>query len=617
MCGICGTIGFNETGPAEKMRQAMVYRGSDDSGIYQDSKTVLGHNRLSIIDLSLSGHQPMSNEDGTIWIVFNGEIYNFLELKEELTARGHIFRSGTDMETIIHLYEEQGVDCLKQLRGMFSFAIWDKRRKRLFVARDRFGIKPLFYYHKNSRFIFSSELKAILASGFVEKEIDASTLREYFISGSVSAPSTLIRGVRQLLPAHYLIFENAKLDIRRYWDLKACLEKADLQKREEEHISAIRSSLSDSVKIRLVSDVPLGIFLSGGIDSSAITALAQHHSSQPIKTFSIVFDETGYDEREFSRIAAKWFNTDHKEILVREKDILKQMPIIFDSMDQPSIDGFNTFIISKAVKDAGITVALSGLGGDELFAGYASFRALPRVYQALRLAKVLPKSLRAELFKLASPLAKTRHGLKFLFSLLGCDNLCDLYYLKRAVYLQHEVESLLPLANKGHYDRVENRVSKETDLINELSYLELTNYLQNTLLQDADRMSMANSLEVRVPFLDHLFVETALAIPGRFKVAGGHNKRLLVKAMADFLPEEVYNRSKMGFVFPFENWLKGPLKAYCQEQLSTSSIKKIPLLNAEEVDKIWRNFSNGSNLYNYSSILSLVSFTSWYTRNIA
>jgi len=617
MCGICGTIGFNETSLAEKMKQAMGYRGPDDSGIYQDNKIVLGHNRLSIIDLSFSGHQPMPNEDETIWIVFNGEIYNFLELKKELTAKGHIFRSGTDMETISHLYEEQGVDCLKQLRGMFSFAIWDKRRKRLFAARDRFGIKPLFYYCKNGKFVFSSELKAILASGFVEKKIDASALKEYFISGSVSAPSTLIRGVRQLLPAHYLIFENAKLDIRKYWDLKACLERRDLQKREEEHISAIRSSLSDSVKMRLVSDVPLGIFLSGGIDSSAITALAQHHSSQPIKTFSVVFDETGYDEREFSRIAAKWFNTDHKEILVREKNILKQMPIIFDSMDQPSIDGFNTFIISKAVKDAGITVALSGLGGDELFAGYASFRALPRLYRALRLAKVLPKSLRAELFKLASPLAKTRHGLKFLFSLLRCDNLYDLYYLKRAVYLQHEVESLLPLANKGHYDRVENRVSKETDLINELSYLELTNYLQNTLLQDADRMSMANSLEVRVPFLDHLFVETALAIPGRFKVAGGHNKRLLVKAMADFLPEEVYNRNKMGFVFPFESWLKGPLKAYCQEQLSISSIKKIPLLNAEEVDKIWRNFSNGSNLYNYSSILSLVSFTSWYTRNIA
>jgi len=617
MCGICGTIGFNETGPVEKMKQAMVYRGPDDSGIYQDNKIVLGHNRLSIIDLSFSGHQPMPNEDETIWIVFNGEVYNFLELKKELTAKGHIFRSGTDTETIIHLYEEQGVDCLKQLRGMFSFAIWDKRRKRLFAARDRFGIKPLFYYCKNGKFIFSSELKAILASGFVEKKIDTSALKEYFISGSVSAPSTLIEGVYQLLPAHYLVFENAKLDIKRYWDLRACLKKTDPQKREDEYISAIQSSLSDSVKIRLVGDVPLGVFLSGGIDSSAITTLAQHHSNQPIKTFSIVFNETDYDEREFSRIVAKRLNTEHEEILVREKDILRAMPAIFDSMDQPSIDGFNTFIISKAVKDTGIAVALSGLGSDELFAGYASFKVLPRLYQALRLVKVLPKGFRAELFKLTTPLARTRYGLKLLFSLLRCDNLYDLYYLKRAVYLQHEVENFLPLAKKGYYDRTRGRVEEKTEPINELSYLELTNYLQNTLLQDTDRMSMANSLEVRVPFLDHLFVETALAIPGHLKVAGGHNKRLLVKAMADTLPEKIYNRNKMGFVFPFENWLKGPLKAYCEEQLSTSNIKKIPLLDAERTNKIWHNFSNGSNLYNYSSILSLVSFTSWYTRNIA
>jgi len=615
MCGICGIIGITNDEFVRKICQHMIHRGPDNVGIWYDDSICLGHTRLSIIDTSCAGHQPMSNEDETIWITFNGEIYNFQILRVELEAKGHRFKSNTDTEVIIHLYEEYQEGCLDYLRGMFSFGIWDKRKKKLFAARDRLGIKPFFYYIKGDKFVFSSELKAVLASGLIEKDINLQAVRDYFAHGSVQVPETMIKDVFQLLPAHYLVFEDAQLRIKKYWQLHFSRILSSC-KSEQEYISDIRAILDEVVKIRMVSDVPLGAFLSGGIDSSIITALMQRHSARSIKTFSIVFEEEEYDERKFSAKIAKKFATDHQQILLNEKDILTEIPTIFDAMDQPSIDGFNTFVISKAAKSAGLTVALSGLGGDELFAGYPSFRSLPKIGNVLELMKFFPKSLKNRLFYYLRHLAKSKRSLKLYFSLLKCADLKDLHSLQRMAFLPHEIDEIIVDRKDWCLMKKSNAKHLRLDPVNQLSFLELTTYLQNTLLQDTDRMSMANSLEVRVPYLDHLLVEKMFEIPGNMKVGQDYPKRLLIKSIKDLLPELIYNRPKMGFVFPFDQWLRAELKGYCEEKLSYSNLKKISILDPTIVNKIWIDFLNGSKLYNYSSVLAILSFVNWYERNI-
>ncbi|OGW75529.1 MAG: asparagine synthase (glutamine-hydrolyzing) [Omnitrophica bacterium RBG_13_46_9] len=616
MCGISGTIGFESSDLVGRMNQKMGHRGPDSTGIWRDDLVCLGHTRLSIIDISEAGRQPMSNEDGTLWITFNGEIYNFEVLRKDLEIRGHRFKSRTDTEVILHLYEERKEKCLDILRGMFAFAIWDKKENKLFAARDRFGIKPFFYFFKGDRFVFSSELRAMLVSGVPKREINTRALKNYFTYGSVEAPETLIKEVFQLLPAHYLIFQGNTLKIERYWKLNLSKARGPAET-ESEQISDIRGILDEAVRMRLVGDVPVGAFLSGGVDSSVITALMQKHSQRPVKTFSVIFEEKEYDERRFSRKIAKALKTDHTEILLKEKDILGEIPSIFDSMDQPSIDGFNTFIISKAVKKTYLKVALSGLGGDEIFAGYTSFRILPIAAFALKPMRIFPQRLRDKLFKLLRPLARLRCGLKLLFAVLKCTRLEDLYFLKRMVFLPDEVNQLLPeVRDKKTEDRTDADDVKHIDIVNQLSLLELKSYLQNMLLQDTDRMSMANSLEVRVPYLDHFLVEKMFKIPGKAKLGKDFPKRLLVKATKDLLPEEIQKRLKMGFVFPFERWLKGELRYYCEEKFSKDNLKNIAFLDSGKVNKIWVDFLRGSRLYNYSSILCLLSFINWYEKNI-
>jgi asparagine synthase (glutamine-hydrolysing) len=615
MCGISGTINCADKRCVERMNRAMRHRGPDDTGLWHEGNACLGHTRLSIIDTREVGNQPMSNEDGSIWITFNGEIYNFETLKKDLEAKGHRFKSRTDTEVIVHLYEECGEKCLDSLRGMFALAIWDTRKKRLFAARDRFGIKPFFYAYRDKSFVFSSELRAILASGFCTHEINARAVRDYFTYGSVEAPETLIQGVSQLLPGHYLILEGDSMTIRRYWDF-ASLPAVNREKKETEYIFEIRTILEDAVRMRLVGDVPVGAFLSGGIDSSVVTALMQRHSTKPVETFSIIFQEREYDERRFSRKIAQALGTHHTEILLKENDILKEIPNIFDSMDQPSIDGFNTFVISKAVKKTGLKVALSGLGGDEVFAGYSSFRTLPKADFLLRPMKRVPRALKDRLFAALRPLARTKYELKFFFSLLQCATLEDIYFLKRMVFLPDEVDGLLPAVRRRTPGTGrENERYATADAINRLSLLELGTYLQNMLLQDTDRMSMANSLEVRVPYLDHLLVEKMFEIPGRLKLGGDFPKRLLVKATRDLLPGAIQRRSKMGFVFPFDRWLKGELRPYCEDTFSKRNLKKIAFLDPDRVNRIWLHFLKGSRLYNYSSVLSLLSFINWCEKN--
>jgi len=615
MCGICGAINFNDNAIVDRMNRHLTHRGPDDTGIWQEGMACLGHTRLAIIDTSDAGHQPMSNEDGSIYITHNGEIYNFQILKKELQILGHRFRSHTDTEVIIHLYEEFGERCLDKLRGMFSFAIWDSRSNKLFAARDRIGIKPFFYCLIDGKFIFSSELRAILSSGVINKNINFNAAGGYFNYGCVQAPHTMIEGVLQLEGAHYLVFEGGRMAITRYWE-PSSTDSLRAFKKEEEYAYEIKLILDEAVRIRMVSDVPVGAFLSGGIDSSAIAALMQKNSSNPIKTFSVIFEERNYDEREFSNSVAGMLGTDHRQVLLKREDVINTIPSVFDAMDEPSIDGFNTFIISRAVKNAGIKVALSGLGGDELFAGYPSFRILPRIAAILKFADYIPKNLRSSLFNRLSLAAKSRKELKLYFSLLKCSNINELYMMQRAVFLPHEVREILPLANgrgEGYGSRARYMT---TDLINRLSLLELDGYLQNMLLQNTDRMSMANSLEARVPFLDHLLVEKILQIPGKMKVAGNYPKGLLVKAMKGLLPNDIYDRPKMGFVLPFDLWMKDKLKDYFESTFAKNSLKTVSILNHQKILRIWKHFLNGTELYNYSSILCLASFINWYKKNI-
>ncbi|MBN1405143.1 MAG: asparagine synthase (glutamine-hydrolyzing) [Candidatus Omnitrophica bacterium] len=617
MCGISGIVGSDSIELVKAMSRRMLHRGPDDTGLRYEQNVCLGHTRLSIIDISNAGHQPMSNEDDTVWITFNGEIYNFEKLKTEMEKAGHNFRSKTDTEVIVHLYEEYGERCLDYLRGMFSLAIWDRKKARLFAARDRFGIKPFFYCFRNGRLIFSSELKAMLASGFTKKDINTRALEDYFAYGCVPAPQTMVKDVFQLLPAHYLIFENSKLSIKRYWGFPLAKKMPGLQKTEQEHLADIRTILNEAVKIRMVSDVPLGAFLSGGVDSSVIVALMQKHSTRPVKSFSIVFEEEDYDEREFSEKIARKFNTDHKQILLKQEDIIKTIPAIFDSMDQPSMDGFNTFVISRAVKRAGITVALSGLGGDELFGGYSSFKTLPMVFNILKTMRLFPGSSKAKLAFRLKGLTADRQKLKLIFSFLGCENLDELYYLKRTVFLPDDITNILAIDYEKNISSIPPAAPQEpTDAVNRLSFLEITNYLQNMLLQDTDRMSMANSLEIRVPFLDHILVENMFTVPGHLKVGSDFTKRLLIRSTQDLLPREVYSRPKKGFVFPFQIWLKEGLKDYCSDALSSGNLEDIPCLNSNNVNKIWQDFLNGGKLYNYTCILTILSFVNWYKRNV-
>lgn len=609
MCGICGTIGFNRE-CVSAMNRALAHRGPDDSGIWQTGEVCFGHTRLSIIDTSPAGHQPMSNEDGTVWITYNGEIYNYRALRKELEIKGHAFRSSTDTEVIIHLYEEFSERCVDHLRGMFAFAVWDTKNKRLFAARDRLGIKPFFYSSVNEKFIFASELKAIAKSNAVARALDVTAVNEYFSYGAVPAPLTLMRDIRQLLPGHYLCLHDKTLVTRMYWDPDA-LAARDGAGSAADHKDEIAQALEDAVKVRMISDVPLGAFLSGGVDSSAIVSLMQKNSARPIKTFSVGFKEKMFDEREFSSKVAAVFGTDHTQIILSEHDVLKEIPAIFDCMDQPSIDGFNTFVLSKAVREKGIKVALSGLGGDELFAGYPLFRRIKKILPFLNTATRAPRRLKQGLFNALYPFARTRRDLKLLSLLFCCDGLRQAQALARKVFLDHEIESILA-QRPGTAVKAAGVAHTSRDPINEISYLELTTYLRHTLLQDTDRMSMAHALEVRVPFLDHLLVEKLFTVPGDIKIEGAHSKQLLIDAMAGALPREIYARPKMGFVFPFDVWLKGGLRDYCADTLSEQNIKKIPVLNRAGACSVWNDFLRGSRRYNYSSVLSLLSFVRWH-----
>ena len=612
MCGICGIAGFTDNRIVSLMRDKLVHRGPDDRGIFNDIGVSLGHTRLSIIDLSEAGHQPMANEDGTIWITFNGEIYNFPDLRKDLENSGHVFKSNTDTEVIIHLYEQYQEKCVDFLRGMFAFVIWDKKNNRLFAARDRFGIKPFFYTISKSRFIFASELNTLLATGLIDKKINEQALSEYFQFGSVQAPYSLMEDVFQLLPGHYLIFENSRFTIHKYWEIN--LESPLSNKTEAEISREIREVLDETVRIHMVSDVTIGALLSGGLDSSVIVGLMSRNSNRKIETFSVVFEEKEYDEREYSRCVAEHFGTEHHEILLKQDDFIAQVPCILNSMDQPSYDLFNSYVISQAIRKSGVKVAFSGLGGDELFGGYPSFTYLPKASKFIKAFKLISESRQHQLFDRIINLVTARKLKKVLFAISRLQSLKSLHSLQRMVFLPDEVKMIMN--NKEFLSSRKEPGSNYLDKINLLSYLEITEYMQNTLLQDVDRMSMAHSLEVRVPFLDHIFVEGIFRIPGSLKIGKDYHKRMLVKAVMDILPEKIYERNKKGFLFPFESWFSSSGKKHIEDIMSDKAIRRIEIVNFKAVKRIRDSFLNRKGSYTYPLFLTLLSFVAWYRKEM-
>ncbi len=563
-----------------RMNHAQQHRGPDDCGIASWGEVHLGNTRLAIIDTSTAGHQPMNDPETGNWITYNGETYNFKDLRRELDDDP--WSSNTDTEVVLRAYGKWSIDAFRKLRGMFALAIWDEQKQTLVLARDPLGIKPLYYYADDQRFIFASELRALLASGVVPRKLSTAGVDSYLENGSIEEPLTIIEGVRQLLPGHCLQV-NRHLELR---DIEFAIPNSkSIDGNRHDAVARLRSELAESVRLHLVSDVPLGVFLSGGMDSSALVALLSRVSDQRPKTFSVVFDEAAYTEAPFSRAVAERFNTDHSEIRLSEDRLLDILPTAIAAVDQPTMDGVNTFVVSSAVRREGITVALSGLGGDELFAGYPSFR------RALRFGAMPQASKR--FLRAASGVGKfalngSVQRQKF-WQLLNSDGGPeDVYRISRQLF---STDAVTGLTAHEASKRLSNGHRHDRDIVNAISRLEMRGYMTNTLLRDTDAMSMAHSLEVRVPFVDLKLVDYVLSLPGEWKVsAGGGPKPLLADAMSDLLPREFMARPKMGFTLPFEKWMQGKMRSEISAVLGDEKRVLSVGLNAEIVATLWRKF---------------------------
>lgn len=577
MCGICGIIDYSTNRKIDedilrKMCTAMKHRGPDEDGTYIGEElspsVALGHRRLKIIDLSTAARQPMFNEDKNIWIVFNGEIYNFLELRKGLQGKGHKFTSHSDTEVILHLYEDEGFDCVKKLRGMFAFAIWDSNKKLLMLARDRFGKKPLLYSYRNGKFLFASEFFSILSTGEVSKDININTINAYITFGYVPAPDSIYKNINKLLPGHILILRNRELRIERYWQLDYS-NKIDIS--FQEALETTSSLLQEAVKIRLYSDVPLGVFLSGGIDSSTVVALmAKFNPGVKVKTFSIGFDDKDFNELKYAGIIAKRYNTDHHEFVVKP-NILEILPELVERYGEPYADSscIPTYYVANMTRKH-VTVALNGDGGDELFAGYERFRVayLSRIYNRiplfLRKGLIEPvvysipgrvdnrtKISRIKRFLDGASLPLMNRYLRWIafFDKNLQSNLYSKSFLNRMSDIPPE-KLLTP-----YFDNPDNN-----ELIDVLLRTDTNTYLPNDLLVKMDIATMANSLEARSPFLDHRLVEFVASLRGDFKMRWFIKKYLLKNIIKDFVPHENINRPKMGFGMPIGRWFRVELK---------------------------------------------------------
>ncbi|MBK8497399.1 MAG: asparagine synthase (glutamine-hydrolyzing) [Flavobacteriales bacterium] len=621
MCGIAGIHGLEGLNDAEalvrRMTDAMAHRGPDAAGVQRVGNNVLGHRRLSIIDLSPESNQPFHSSDGRYTITYNGEIYNYRELKREL--RDHPWRTGSDTEVLLMAYATWGPACLDRLQGMFAFAVHDAQSGELFIARDRMGIKPVYWYRDDRHLLFASELRALLATGLVPRKLDQDALVDHLRYQTVHAPATMVKGVRMLQAGHCLTVTDQEVREERWYDLpkRARHEAADLALDQVQR--EVRERLSRAVEKRLVSDVPFGAFLSGGIDSSAVVGLMAQASSSPVHTFSVVFDEEEFSEEKFARIVASRFRTEHTAIRLKPADMLRMLPDALAAMDHPSADGPNTYVVSKVTKEAGISMALSGLGGDEVFAGYPVFERTLALWQKSWITQ-FPGFMRSGAAGLLAALRpsiandKLKEVMRLrTFSVDDTFPVSRLISSDAALVLMLDRERL-PL---NAVQSIMNGIIREDSgyklpMLSQVSLGELATYLQNVLLRDADQMSMAHALEVRVPFLDHDLLEFVLGVDDALKYPHSP-KKLLVDSLGDLLPREIIDRPKMGFTMPWELWMRNELRSFCEQRIM--QLDRRPYFRRGAIIAAWKRFLTHDPRINWSRVWNLVVLEDWLARH--
>ena len=580
MCGINGIAFSSRSGRLisrsvlEAMRDVITHRGPDEQGIFIDRNVGLGHRRLSIVDVA-TGQQPMTNEDATLHITYNGEIYNHADYRESLEANGHVYHTHCDTETILHLYEEHGSACVDYLRGMFAFAIWDQRKKELFIARDRLGVKPLYYVHTDDGSLyFGSEIKTLLEARAVKPEINYAVLSDYLANHAPSGEETLFVGVKRLLPGHVLTWRDGEVTIRRYWDVD--FSKDGEVRDDKTYISQWSELFRESVRLRLMADVPLGMFLSGGIDSSAIAAVMSGMVSEPIKTFSVAFAEREANELEFARLVADAYKTNHHEISVSPEQFFEALPRLVWHEDEPLAHPSSValYFVSKLASEH-VKVVLTGEGSDELLAGYGRYRrtilnlALGRRYNKFTPA-IARDTIRKQIERMA-PGGRLRQKLMRTFLVLSPE-LESIYFDNFAVFPTPMQQRMFTRETRERIGSVDPYVelrrllerTKDLSLLDGLLYADIKTYLHELLMKQ-DQMSMATSVESRVPFLDHKLVEFTARMPDRMKLRGGTTKYVLRESMKGILPERILSRRKMGFPVPIGSWFRGAFKSVIDE----------------------------------------------------
>ncbi|MBP8980266.1 MAG: asparagine synthase (glutamine-hydrolyzing) [Syntrophobacterales bacterium] len=636
MCGICGKVDFTGHGVNRRLLEAMTtrlaHRGPDDEGIYigsaGDAVCGLGHRRLSIIDLSEAGRQPMRNEDGTLWLVYNGEIYNFRELRRELEAKGHRFSSQTDGEVIIHLFEEEGTASFKRLRGMFALALWSEPSQILFLARDPLGIKPLVFFADGGRFLFASEIKALLMDPAVGREIDPEALELYLGLNYIPAPWTIFRKIRKLRPGHHLTVGKGLIKEDRYWDLPP--SAADFENVKDGFTTAqaaLRSALTEAVRGHLIADVPLGAFLSGGIDSSVIVALMAQNSPGPVKTYTIGYSDMAmYDERAYARDVAAMYGTDHHEIVLSGREVIDTVPAVLAALDEPFGDSsaVPTYIVAReTAKD--VKVALSGDGGDELFAGYRLYRG--EQWQGLyrRLPRLLREGLIDDIYKFLpesreGPLTERFRRLKKFLRGAAKETLPERFLAwnelfgptERKALLRPDFYSEAPLALTLFTTALEHR---DYDSLNRMLYTDITVSLPGDMLWKVDMMSMVHPLEVRVPLLDRGVCETAFRLPGDWKLKGNRGKYIFIETFKDFLPPSLHRRPKWGFEMPIARWLKGELRWLVDTYLDRGRVEREGFFDPEAVDRLVSALDDPTRDVSWR-IWNLIAFGAWHENTL-
>jgi len=625
MCGICGAI--KTKGQAIQMdallsaTRSLSHRGPNDEGVYIKGNVGLGHRRLSIIDLD-SGHQPLHNEDQTIWLVCNGEIYNYRELTQQLKSHGHKFHSKSDSEVIIHLYEEYGERCVEYLNGIFAFALYDEKTETLFCARDQLGVKPLFYFHDQENFYFGSEIKSLCQFPNVKREINPTALFHYFSLNYTPSPLTVFKDIESLQAGHTLICKEGKVQTRQYWDVKFegqnGFKEADIE-------AQLQNQLDESVKMQLVSDVPVGAFLSGGLDSSLIIHFIKKNCSQQIKTFNVRFKEKTYDESSFAQLTAKYYETDHYEIFCEPKDYLNHLPDIVWGADNLTIDVsmLSLFLVSKLASEH-VKVVIAGDGADELFAGYPTYLASQYAQHYRRLPSFMSKGL-IPFFVNRLPVSEKKMSFDFKARrfIQGAQlSPEEAHFSWRNIFSKDEKNSLLdPQFLKGQeqdtfwaYDRY-YQSTKDWDHLNRHLYADMKVWMVDSILAKVDLMSMANSLEVRVPYLNHKFVEFAAKIPSAYKLKNSTSKYILRKAMKGLAPKTILQRPKAGFNIPYGKWLRHELKPLMTDILTKDSVRKTQCLQWSYVQNLLDEHISLKRDHGFK-LLSLIHFCLWYNKFI-